>query len=172
VLEQFKRLKEVALRQNREADFPDWLLTEVVKIADAPERYAGQIALVETLIAQIADYASYAGAGCFDDSVGAETIQRTLKAITGCGEGPASDTGDSAHCPLLPCCQLFAGMKDMPRSAEYIQSKLCHGEYDQCNRHKMYRQMVGEKVDCFPNLSDVEEVEKVMQCLLKKQSSD
>ncbi|WP_349256662.1 GSU3529 family protein [Geomonas sp.] len=36
---------------------------------------------MELLLAQVRDYDTYAGAGCFDSSVTAEAIKRTLQLI-------------------------------------------------------------------------------------------
>jgi hypothetical protein len=47
---------------------------EVMVMVEDPERYADKAHLVEMLIAQIGNFDPYAGAGCFDTSVGAETI--------------------------------------------------------------------------------------------------
>ena len=80
-MELFERLRTVALQQNLSGEFPDWLLAEVVAIADRPERYADSITLVEMLVEQIGDFDPYAGSGCFDSSVAAGTIQATIRKI-------------------------------------------------------------------------------------------
>jgi hypothetical protein len=80
-MEPFERLRTVALRQTLTGEFPSWLLAEVLVIADGAERYADSIHLVEKLVAQIDDFDSHAGFGCFDTSVGAGTIQTTIRQI-------------------------------------------------------------------------------------------
>jgi hypothetical protein len=73
-------------------------------------------------------------------------------------------------CKLLPCCQMFKdNLQDMPKSARYIQEKLCHGDFEQCNRYRMFHQMVGESTECQLNPLDLEAVRKVMQCLVSKE---
>lgn len=81
-MELFERLRTVALQQNLSGEFPDWLLAEVLVIADSPERYADSIHLVETLVSQVGDFDSYAGTGCFDTSVGPGTIQTTIRRLS------------------------------------------------------------------------------------------
>lgn len=80
-MDPFEELKDVAEKQSKEGEFPSWLLADVVDIADNRERYGGGIHLVELLVAQIANYDTYAGAGCFDSSVSAATIEATIKEI-------------------------------------------------------------------------------------------
>jgi hypothetical protein len=55
-------------------------------------------------------------------------------------------------------------------AAEYIQSRLCNGDFESCNRFKIYKEF-GR--DCLPphlNPDDSEEVTKVMECLRRKKS--
>lgn len=77
----FEELKAAAVSKNEEGDFPDWLLAGVLEVADAPHLHRDQLELVALLLAQIRDYDTYAGAGCFDESVTAETVDRTLRLI-------------------------------------------------------------------------------------------
>ncbi len=77
----FEKLKAVALKQSEVGEFPNWLTADVLTIASHPERYANKSDLVETLITQIVNYDPYAGAGCFDISVEAETIVATIRQI-------------------------------------------------------------------------------------------
>ncbi|MBU5638443.1 hypothetical protein KOM00_17085 [Geomonas sp. Red69] len=72
-------------------------------------------------------------------------------------------------CELVECCQFFKdNMKDLPKAAQYIQSKLCFGDYQSCNRYQIYRQ-TGEHLpfELFPD--DQEAIKKVKQCMRKKQ---
>ena len=67
-------------------------------------------------------------------------------------------------CDLIQYCQFFNdNMKDMPRAVEYIKSRLCLGDYEHCNRYRMFKQWGGVDIQCDPNPSDAEEVEKLIQ---------
>ncbi|MBJ6725797.1 hypothetical protein JFN93_13840 [Geomonas sp. Red875] len=79
----FSRLRDAALEQSLTGEFPSWLLADILAVADDPQRHAAQTDLVERLIAEIADYDPYAGAGCFGTSVSAAQIQATLREIVG-----------------------------------------------------------------------------------------
>lgn len=71
-------------------------------------------------------------------------------------------------CELVECCQFFKdNMKDLPKAAEYIQSKLCFDDYQSCNRYRIYKQ-TGEHTPfaLFPD--DQEAIRKVKQCLRQK----
>ena len=76
-------------------------------------------------------------------------------------------------CELVECCQFFKdNMKNLPKSAEYIQNKLCYGDYESCNRYRIYKETGGEDVPFNLHPDDVEAVKKVKQCLLKKKNPD
>jgi len=153
----FEKLRSVALQQNQAGDFPVWLLDEVIGIADNPARYIDKKQLVKTLISQIIDYDPYAGAGCFDSSVGAEAIQATLRKLNA--------TIESKTCELMPCCQFFSdNFKHMPKSEEYIKEKLCFGDYGSCNRFKIYLKYGGKNLPPDLDPYDAEEVKKVIKC--------
>jgi hypothetical protein len=69
-------------------------------------------------------------------------------------------------CELLDHCHFFDdNMKDMPLAAEYLKAKLCYGNHELCNRFRMYQQRGGAEVECEPNHSDAEEVERLIQRL-------
>jgi hypothetical protein len=80
-MELFEKLRAVALRQNLDNEFPSWLLAEVMTIADEPDLHEEKVHLIELLIEQIDNFDPYAGTGCFDTSVGAETIQSTIRRV-------------------------------------------------------------------------------------------
>lgn len=82
-MDPFVALSEVARRQHRDADLPEGLLAEILAIAAAPERHLEQVELVERLIREVEDFDSYAGVGCFGDSVSADSISATVRVITG-----------------------------------------------------------------------------------------
>jgi len=77
----FEELGFIALKQYEDSEFPKWLMAEVIAIASGPEQYAKKTDLIQTLITQIKNYDPYAGTGCFDTSVGAETIGVTIRQI-------------------------------------------------------------------------------------------
>jgi len=78
-----ERLAEAAQRQHEEADLPEWLLADILEIAGAPECYLRREELIEMLLRQVEAFDSYAGAGCFGDSVSAASIEATLKELRG-----------------------------------------------------------------------------------------
>ena len=76
-------------------------------------------------------------------------------------------------CDLIEYCQFFTdNMKNMPVAAEYIRSKLCYGNYQHCNRFRMYQQLEGVDIQCEPNPSDAEEVDKLIQCCREHKLSE
>jgi len=77
----FAKLRAIATRLNEESEFPSWLMTDILAIADKSECYSDKIHLVEQLISQIGNFDVYAGVGCFDTSVSAETIGITIRKI-------------------------------------------------------------------------------------------
>ncbi|MCM0082146.1 hypothetical protein L4X63_11140 [Geomonas sp. Red32] len=165
----FVELRAVALELSDQGDFPDWLLPDILAIADGREVYAGQTALIAELIAQIKGYDPYAGAGCFGDSVGAGTIETTVRKIRA---GRRQSEDNAITCELLECCQFFNdSMKDLPKAAEYIRSKLCRGDFPSCPRYRIFKAHHGQ--DFPPHLSpmDVDEVAKALRCLEKRKGA-
>ena len=77
----FDDLKQAALLQHEQGDFPSWLLVDVLDVANNPDRYEGKEHLVEMLLRQVREYDPYAGSGCFDTSSGAEDIRRMLRQL-------------------------------------------------------------------------------------------
>lgn len=72
-------------------------------------------------------------------------------------------------CELVQCCQFFKdNMKDLPKAAEYIQSKLCYGDFESCNRYQIYKKTGGENTPFDPNPDDQEAIKKAKQCMLSK----
>lgn len=83
--EMVKRLAETALRQSEEADLPEFLLQQILELCLELPRCMRSPDLVHRLLHQVEEFDSYAGTGCFCGSVGAATIQATLKEIEGAG---------------------------------------------------------------------------------------
>jgi predicted DNA-binding protein (UPF0251 family) len=77
----FAALTTVVFSLREQGEFPDWLLKDMQAIAEDPARYSSSIELVALLVRQAENYDPYAGAGCFDTSVGADTIGATLRRI-------------------------------------------------------------------------------------------
>jgi len=163
----FEKLRAVALQQSMGGEFPDWLLEDILKIADTPDSHADKVQLIETLIMQIGDFDPYAGTGCFDSSVGPDAIRSTIRQVLALEH---DDHGVEKACELLPCCQFFNdNMKSLPKSVEYIKNRLCFGDYRSCNRYRVYKGLSGDSITSYLDPTDAEEVKKVMQCLREKQ---
>jgi hypothetical protein len=159
-MELFENLRAVALQQSRDGEFPVWLLAHILEISDNPGRYADQVHLVGILIAQVGDYDPYAGAGCFDTSVGPETIQSTIRQIQHNASSNVLKT-----CELFACCQFFNdNMQGLPKAAKYIKNKLCLDDYESCDRFRIYKESDGEKVPPHHTSTDAAEVKKALQC--------
>lgn len=84
----FDGLKTAVSRLHEDGEFPVWLLKDMQAIAESPDRYSGSAELVALLVRQAENYDPYAGAGCFDMSVGADAIAATLKKIALPSEEP------------------------------------------------------------------------------------
>lgn len=161
----FKKLRAVALQQNLSGEFPSWLMDEILAIADKPEQYKDRERFVEKLISQIGDYDPYAGAGCFDTSVGVDTIRSTLRRV--------NVNKESGQCELMSCCQFFAdNFRDMPKAAAYIKEKLCLADCRSCNRFKIYEEFGKENLPLDLDPFDTEEVRKIILCLRNKKRSN
>ena len=99
-MDPFEELRRIALQQSTEGEFPTWLMADVMVIADGPEQYADKVHLVEILITQIGNFDLYAGTGCFDNSVGTDTIQATIRQL-----GVRQHNG---HCSKLDAATLVS----------------------------------------------------------------
>jgi len=76
-------------------------------------------------------------------------------------------------CEIMACCQFFNDkMGSFPKTADYIKKYQCLGNYESCNRFRIYKEFGGENIPPFLDPYDTEEVEKVIQCLRKRQMSD
>lgn len=73
------------------------------------------------------------------------------------------------QCVLLQCCQFFNdNMKDLPKSAEYIRTKLCLEDPESCNRFRIYQEFGGENIPPYLDPIDSEQVKKAARCLRNK----
>ncbi|MBU5611801.1 GSU3529 family protein [Geomonas azotofigens] len=82
-MELLEQLVATARRQHEEADLPAWLVEEIIALRAAPTPVQGRDDRLALLLRQVEDFDSYAGAGCFGDSVSAATIAATLDRIRG-----------------------------------------------------------------------------------------
>jgi hypothetical protein len=81
IMDTFRELRTIATMLSEDGEFPTWLVTDILAIADKHERYTDKIHLVKQLITQISNFDAYAGTGCFDTSVSADTIENTIRKI-------------------------------------------------------------------------------------------
>ncbi len=73
-------------------------------------------------------------------------------------------------CELTSYCQFFNdNMKSMPKAASYIKEKICFGDYESCNRYRIFKEFGGVKIPSDLDPSDSEAVKKVLICMGKKQ---
>lgn len=72
-------------------------------------------------------------------------------------------------CELLECCQFFDDhMKDLPKSAEFIKNRLCHGDFPSCSRYRIYKKFGRDDIPPFLYLSDAKQAQKAARCLRKR----
>ena len=76
-------------------------------------------------------------------------------------------------CEILECCQLFKDkMKELPKTADYIKTKICHGEYESCARYRIFQEFGRGHIPLELHPDDTEEVKKVIHCLRNKKGSE
>ncbi len=76
-------------------------------------------------------------------------------------------------CELMACCRFFDDkIKLFPKTSEYIKQKRCFGDYTACNRYKIYKEFGRDSVPTGLDPDDTEEVNKIIQCLRKKQRAN
>ena len=74
-------------------------------------------------------------------------------------------------CQLLDCCQFFKSLGNFPKTAVFIQEKLCHGDFESCSRFRFFKGYTGEDpVGCF-DPGDEEAVKNAIRCMQKKQQA-
>lgn len=72
-------------------------------------------------------------------------------------------------CELLDCCQFFKEtMQGMPKTAEYIKNRLCFGNYEACNRYRIYEEFGKSSIPSDLDPDDAEQVRKILKCLREK----
>ncbi|UPU36174.1 hypothetical protein M1B72_00290 [Geomonas paludis] len=77
------QLRETARSQHDAAGLPAWLVEDILALCAAPSLTEGRTELLGLLLRQVEEFDSYAGAGCFGDSVSAATIEGTLNRLRG-----------------------------------------------------------------------------------------
>jgi len=77
----YEELRYIAIEQNQEAELPDSLLSEIIRITEKPD-LLGHEADFRKLIAQLRNFDLYAGAGCFSEACGVKEISETVKLIS------------------------------------------------------------------------------------------
>lgn len=68
-------------------------------------------------------------------------------------------------CQLLESCQFFKNLEGFPKTAEYIKTKLCRGQYESCSRFRVYVNYGRENVPFYLDPSDREGMKNIIQCL-------
>lgn len=72
----------------------------------------------------------------------------------------------------MDCCQFFnENMKEMPKAADYVKARLCHDDYEACNRFKIYQEFGTNNIPSDLDPEDTEQVKKILNCLRTKQES-
>ena len=67
-------------------------------------------------------------------------------------------------CELIEYCQFCNdNMKDMPKTVEYLKARMCYGNFEHCNKFRMYQQARGADIQCDHIPADTEAVEKIMR---------
>ena len=79
----FAALREEVQRRRQDAEFPEWLLPTIAKVANHPERFQEHLPQVERLLDQVQFFDPYAGAGCFSAAASLADIEKTLARLIG-----------------------------------------------------------------------------------------
>ena len=76
-------------------------------------------------------------------------------------------------CELLTSCSFFVDhMKELPKTSDYIQKKLCFDDYTSCNRYKIYQQFGDGIIPFNLDPADTEAVKKIIQSPREKQNHE
>jgi hypothetical protein len=74
----FAKLAATTLRENKEADLPDFIVPLLMKIAENPADFAGREALIEELVIRVEQYETWSEMCCEKQGFSLEDIHRTL----------------------------------------------------------------------------------------------
>jgi hypothetical protein len=77
-MEIFAKLAATTLRENKEADLPDFIVPLLMKVAENPADFAGREALVEELVIRVEQYETWSEMCCEKQGFSLEDIHRTL----------------------------------------------------------------------------------------------
>jgi hypothetical protein len=77
----FEELHHEVLHLHENDDFPEWLIPDILRIAENPGQFSSRERSVKTLLMQVRDFDPSAGAGCFSESFSLEDIKRTLQLL-------------------------------------------------------------------------------------------
>lgn len=75
-MEKIKQLHELAKRQNRESELPDFILEKIININSGPED------IIDELLEKVEYFNSEAGLGCFSAGYSVADIEKALKKLT------------------------------------------------------------------------------------------
>lgn len=76
-----QRLAAAVQRQNREGELPNFIVPRLLAVAEHPERFSAQSALVAELLEQVEQYETYSNVCCEKIGFGIEDLQRTLQRL-------------------------------------------------------------------------------------------
>ena len=74
----FAKLAATTLRENKEADLPDFIVPLLMKVAENPADFAGREALIEELVMRVEQYETWSEMCCEKQGFSLEDIHRTL----------------------------------------------------------------------------------------------
>ena len=74
----FAKLAATTLRENQEADLPDFIVPLLMKIAENPADFTGREALIEELVMRVEQYETWSEMCCEKQGFSLEDIHRTL----------------------------------------------------------------------------------------------
>ena len=73
------------------------------------------------------------------------------------------------ECDILDCCHfVMENLENFPKTARYLTSKLCLGDYQKCNRYRIYLGFGEEDIPFDLDLNDAENMQRIRECLQSK----
>lgn len=77
----FKQLGEAVHTQQQEGELPDFLVPEIMEVADNAPRFKGQEDRVTELLKRVNEYETFSEMCCEKSGYGMEDIRRTLSEL-------------------------------------------------------------------------------------------